>query len=349
GGGFPVGDGFAVFEFAFGHVPAVGVDGRGQGRGGLRDRRGRFGNDRRGVRRRFERFVRAFAFAARVAGNDPEVVGRVRREARARRGDFDGARPRPRQRGAGGGFAVGDGFAVFEFAFGHVPAVGVDGRGQGRGGLRDRRSRFGNDRRGVRRRFERFVRAFAFAARVAGNDPEVVGRVRREARDRRGDFDGARPRPRQRGAGGGFAVGDGFAVFEFAFGHVPAVGVDGRGQGRGGLRDRRGRFGNDRRGVRQRFERFVRALARAARIRRGDSEVVGRVRRETRDRCGHGDRARPRPRQRGAGGGFAVGGRFAVFEFAFFDVPAVRVDRRVQCHRGLRDGRGGLRFDRRGA
>src|SRR5208283_3622211 len=149
--------------------------------------------------------------------------------------------------------------------------------------------------------------------------------------------------------GGGFPVGDGFAVFEFAFGHVPAVGVDGRGQGRGGLRDRRGRFGNDRRGVRQRFERFVRALARAARIRRGDSEVVGRVRRETRDRCGHGDRARPRPRQRGAGGGFAVGGRFAVFEFAFFDVPAVRVDRRVQCHRGLRDGRGGLRFDRRGA
>jgi hypothetical protein len=42
-------------------------------------------------------------------------------------------------------------------------------------------------------------------------------------------------------------------------------------------------FGHDRRGVGERFERFVRALARAAGVGRRDPEVVGGVRGEARD------------------------------------------------------------------
>jgi hypothetical protein len=42
---------------------------------------------------------------------------------------------------------------------------------------------------------KRFISAFARAAGVGRRDPEVVGGVRREARERRGHRDRARPRP----------------------------------------------------------------------------------------------------------------------------------------------------------
>src|SRR5262249_57234066 len=76
----------------------------------------------------FEGLVCALAIAAGVGGDDPEVVGGVGGEGAQRRGHRDGAHPRPRRGRARRAFAVGGGGAVFELAFGHFAAVGVDHR-----------------------------------------------------------------------------------------------------------------------------------------------------------------------------------------------------------------------------
>src|SRR5262249_54390016 len=104
---------------------------------------------------------------------------------------------------------------------------------------------------------------------------------------------------------------------------------------------------------RQRFERFVGALGGAPRrgVGRGDAVVVGGVRIQPGHRRLDFDRAFALPHREGrgrAGGGFPVGGRFAVFEFAFGEFRAVGVDRGVHRRQGLIHGRGGFGNDRRG-
>ena len=95
----------------------------------------------------------------------------------------------------------------------------------------------------------------------------------------------------------------------------------------------------------QRFERLVCADVGPARVRRGDPEVVGGVgfQSEGFQRRGHRDGARPGPRQRGARNSEGVDERFADFEFAVADCPAVGVHGRVQRRRGLGDRRRRLR------
>src|ERR1019366_9437209 len=86
-----------------------------------------------------------------------------------------GARAGARRRGAGGGFPVGGRFAVFELAFGHFTAVGVDGGVQRRQGFRDRRRGFGHDRR--RRHIAELVSFTGFAG-PPGSGHSHVDRAR---------------------------------------------------------------------------------------------------------------------------------------------------------------------------
>src|SRR5262249_60085783 len=100
-------------------------------------------------------------------------------------------------------FAVGGGGAVFELAFGHFAAVGVDHRvdRRARGGDRARRLGFDRGREvGFFERFERFVFALAFAAGVGGGDAEVVGGVGCVGDQLRRHLHGGHPRPPRRRA-----------------------------------------------------------------------------------------------------------------------------------------------------
>src|SRR5262249_186421 len=164
---------------------------------------------------------------------DPEVVGRVGGEGAQRRGHRDGAHPRPRRGRARRAFAVGGGGPVFELAFGHFAAVGVDrseerrvgdGYGGRRGGVCGGGG--GGGWVGMEESVEGFGQGLGFGGVVGGSDPEVVGRVGGEGAQRRGHRDGAHPRPRRGRARRAFAVGGGGPVFELAFGHFAAVGVD---------------------------------------------------------------------------------------------------------------------------
>src|SRR5207302_1039307 len=127
------------------------------------------------------------AGAAGVRRGDAEVVGRVGGQRGDRRRDGDVARARSNRLGARGAGAVARGGPVFELAFAHFATVGVDVRVERGGGLRDRRGGFGFDCRRVGERFQRLVGARARAAGVRGRDAEVVGGVRGEARNCRGD------------------------------------------------------------------------------------------------------------------------------------------------------------------
>src|SRR5207302_1286799 len=111
----------------------------------------------------------------------------------------------------------------------------------------------GLDRRA--RRFELCVGGLGGAAGVLGEDAEVVGRVFAEAGDRRRDGHVAGARAGRRRARRRFRVGDRGAVFERAFGHFRAVGVDQRVERGGGRGDRTGGFGFDR-GLDRRARRF---------------------------------------------------------------------------------------------
>src|SRR5262249_46842535 len=160
--------------------------------------------------------VSALGFAAGVGGDDPEVVGRVGGEGAQRRGHRDGAHPRPRRGRARRAFAVGGGGPVFELAFGHFAAAGVDRRVYRRPRGGDCSRRLGFARGGEVVSFTPLVRsvsALGFAAGVGGDDPEVVGRVGGEGAQRRGHRDGAHPRPRRGRARRAFAVGGGGPVF----------------------------------------------------------------------------------------------------------------------------------------
>ena len=98
-------------------------------------------------------------------------------------------------------------------------------------------------------------RAFARAAVARRDDPEVVGRCcavrpERSAETATGLVSPGRGRARRMFR---FSRRRSWCRIRTCIGHVPAVGVHGRVQRRRGLRDRRGRFGHDRRGVRQRL------------------------------------------------------------------------------------------------
>src|SRR5205823_5380911 len=105
---------------AVGDFGAVGVDGRVQCRARLRDRAGRFGDDRRRRDRgqRFEAGIQAFARPAGVGGRDTEVVGGVGAQAADRGGDRHGGGAFAHRLGTAGGRAVAFGGPVFEFAVG---------------------------------------------------------------------------------------------------------------------------------------------------------------------------------------------------------------------------------------
>ncbi len=130
------------------------------------------------------------------------------------------------------------------------------------------RSRFSHRRRRVRQGRERPIAAFARPVAVGRHHPEVVGRVRGEAADRRRYRDRAAPRPRRRHARGARPIGARRAVFQLAFADFAPVRVHAPVQRRRSLRDTRRRFGHDRRRARRRFQRRVSPKARPARIRR---------------------------------------------------------------------------------
>src|SRR5262249_38785118 len=160
---------------------------------------------------RGERAVQAFALIFQSRRGDPEVVGGFVGQAGDGRRYRDWAGAGPRRGGARSGRPVGGRGAPFELAFAYFMAFWIHARVQRGRALRDRR-RGGGQHRGRRceRSFERFVGAHAGAIGVRRRDPEVVGRVRGEARDFRVHFRWARPGPGRRRARCRFPVGGGF-------------------------------------------------------------------------------------------------------------------------------------------